>query len=238
MRSHRSYLRRRAGEARGVARARLWDGRKGVLGHLANTLRGDLRFEVLVERLPEDQHASGFWNVLEVAIAAVRDDILDGRFEAESERDLQAMIYYHARRAAAQRGLPDNRVHADPPRVVRGVGYVYPDLVLGDNEAFLEIKFIRGGASGEQMKLKGWKDDAGKLGEYKRVWPSARCIFFAIDEAHHHSNPTHKDYFDPVKHGLQGDWRPFGNRGNLVLAESVVDPTRAEAGGSSFRNAQ
>jgi hypothetical protein len=176
---------------------------------------------------------SGFGSVLEAAIAAVRDDILNGRFEVESERDLQAMIYYHARLTASQRGLPDNQVHAEPQKVAKGISYVYPDLVLGNDEVFVELKFIRSGASGAQMKLKGWKEDAGKLHDYKQRWPNARCIFFAVDEAHHHSNPAHKDYFDPQAHGLQGAWQPFWIEAESSTRKFSSVRTRPTCGKSS-----
>jgi len=160
-----------------------------------------------------------FSGVIDEALDATIDDISRGRFAPESEHDLQAMVYLHSRRLAALKGLADNRIHAEPPRTARGVKTEHPDLVLGDNEVFLQLKFIRSGATGEQMKVRHWVDDIESLKGFKAKWSSSRCIFFAIDEVHNHSNPRSKNYFEPSGNGLRGEWRPLIARARVLCAD-------------------
>jgi hypothetical protein len=154
-----------------------------------------------------------FCQVFERALAAALDDSRNGRFTFSSERDIQALIFHHAIVLAEQRGLP-LKIHAEPPKCESK-----PDLVLGDDEVFVEIKLSKPGSGAYTDSREKWRQDISKLRRYKEASPSALCVFLAIDEAGYHSRPSSKNFFGPTREGLKGEWRQLKPDTCFLLAK-------------------
>jgi hypothetical protein len=155
----------------------------------------------------------GFSKVFDAAVEAALDSSKKGRFEFLSEKDIQALVFHYAIIFAGQEGL-QLKVHAEPTK-----NTARSDLVLGDDEIFVEIKFSKEGRSGGfTQALKNWHDDIDKLRQYKTTFPTARCVFLAVDEGPYLSNPSSDNFFNPAKENLKGEWRQL--RGGQPLPYS------------------
>ena len=154
-----------------------------------------------------------FSELFDDAAATALEDVKSGRFDLQSEKDIQAIIFHHAARKAQDLGLPLN-LHAEPTKVERR-----PDLVFGEQEVFVECKLSKGSIGGYTDAIKKWREDIEKLRRYKSQWPMARCVFVAVDEVGYHSNPSSKNYFDPAAEQLTGKWAQLDASGRYLLAE-------------------
>jgi len=94
-----------------------------------------------------------------------------------------------------------------------------PDLVLGGDEIFVEIKFSKRGTGGYTEALEKWKETINKLKKYKKNKPSSSCLFLAIDESNYLSQPDSQNYFNPTQNGLSGRWKLLSNNANLLIGE-------------------
>ena len=154
-----------------------------------------------------------FGELLDKAVSLFLGQTRNKEFKLESEKDIQALVFHHAVVLAQQVGLP-LKIHAEPTRIDRK-----PDLVLGEDEAFVEIKLSKSGTGGYTQALVKWREDIDKLRAYKANWLNARCIFFAVDESGYHSSPNSKSFFDPQVLSLRGTWTQLGPDSYYLLAE-------------------
>ena len=136
-----------------------------------------------------------------------------GEFILQSEKDIQALVFHQAIVLAQESGLPLD-IHAEPARMGKE-----PDLVLGEDEVFVETKLSKAGSGGYSTALGAWHSDIDKLRKYKSKWPTARCIFLAVDEAGYHSSPSSLNFFDPTSEGLRGIWAQVTSASSFLLAE-------------------
>jgi hypothetical protein len=156
----------------------------------------------------------GFSKVLEDAVTATLDYSKNNRFEFLSEKDIQSLVFHHAITLAQQKGLP-LKVHAEPTKVGSK-----PDLVLGDDEVFVEIKFSKKENTGGYTEaLKKWHEDISKLRQYKKAFPTARCLFLGIDEGPYLSNPSSGNFFNPSEENLKGEWKLLRASSCFLMAE-------------------
>jgi hypothetical protein len=154
-----------------------------------------------------------FSAIFDKALASALDGIRGGKFELQSEKDIQALVFHEALVLIENTDLPP-KVHAEPTRAG-----LKPDLVFGDDEVFVEIKLSRIGTGGYTEAIRKWGEDITKLRKYKSQWPSARCVFVAVDEAGYHSNSSSKNFFNVPGHGLRGNWMPLGLNTYILTAE-------------------
>lgn len=113
-------------------------------------------------------------------------------------KDLQSLLFHHALILMQNRSLPW-QIHAEPKRYGS-----YPDLVLGKDEVFVEIKFSKPSNGGYTQALEGYKGDVDKLKKYKNNRPFSSCLFLAIDESNYFFQPNSQNYFNPAQNGLSG----------------------------------
>lgn len=154
-----------------------------------------------------------FSKVFDDATATALEDVRRGRFDLQSEKDIQALVFHYAILLAEKLGLP-LKLHAEPTRAEQK-----PDLVFGDNEVIVELKLSKAATGGYTEAVKKWRGDVEKLRKYKSHWPTARCIFLAVDEANYHSAPSSANYFNPSAENLRGGWKQLGEATRFLLAE-------------------
>jgi hypothetical protein len=154
-----------------------------------------------------------FSEIFDKALSSALETIRQGRFQLQSEKDIQALVSHKAFVLLENRGLSP-KVHAEPTRAG-----LKPDLVFGDDEVFVEIKLSRPGTGGYTEATAKWGEDVGKLRKYKSKWPSARCVFVAVDEGGYHSRSSSKNFFNPAGHGLHGTWMPLAANSYYLAAE-------------------
>jgi len=151
--------------------------------------------------------------IFDIAVSAAFERIRQGKFELQSEKDIQALIFHEALVLTEGQGLPP-KVHAEPTRAD-----LKPDLVLGGEEVFVEIKLSKVVTGGYTEATRKWGEDVEKLKKYRSQWPSGRCVFLAVDEAGYHSRSSSKNFFDPCGQGLRGNWQALGTKTWLLKAE-------------------
>lgn len=140
-------------------------------------------------------------------------DIKIGRFTPEGERDLQALVFHHV--VALLDASPATLyVHADPARFGD-----YPDLVLGDDALFIELKMGKRATGGYTHALKEWSNDIQRLRKYKSKVPRARCVFLGLDQSNYLSNAASINFFDPGKNGLLGAWQRLNESTSYLITE-------------------
>jgi hypothetical protein len=154
-----------------------------------------------------------FSELFNSATAAAFEDLGKGQFVIESKMDIQALVFHHAVTLAKSQGLP-LKVHVEPTKLT-----LKPDLVFGDDEVFVQVKFVKAGSGAYRETLHKWKGEVWKLRRYKSNWPEARCVLLAVDEAGYHSLPGPADFFDPATEKLKGAWTPLGEGSRFLLAE-------------------
>jgi hypothetical protein len=140
-------------------------------------------------------------------------DIKLGRFFPESERDLQALVFHHAVSLLDPSPAP-LKIHAEPERFGS-----HPDLVVGDNELFVEMKLGKRGTGGYTNALKTWLSDLGKLRNYRASVPAAHCLFLAVDRSNYFSNVASGNFFNPADHGLAGEWKSLDGVTSYLIAK-------------------
>jgi len=160
--------------------------------------------------IQEEEIIMNWWQIFLAAVNAMLQDISSGRFILESEKDIQSTIFYHVVLSLANPPTPV-QVHAEPTKAG-----LKPDLVLGADDVFVEIKLSKANNGGYSQAIASWNSDINKLKTYKNNWQNAICVFIGIDEAGYHSNPTSKNYFNPATHQLQGQWQVANNRNVLI----------------------
>src|SRR5260370_28465127 len=143
----------------------------------------------------------GFSEVFDAAATATLGYSKNGQLEFLSEADIQAMIFHHAVTFAEKASLP-LKIHAELSKVG-----AEPDLVLGHDEVFVEIKLSKSNSGGYKTALRNWHKDIEKLRQYRKSFPSARCVFLAVDDGPYLSNPSSTNFFDPSRENLKGDWK-------------------------------
>ncbi|MFQ5871410.1 MAG: hypothetical protein ACE5IJ_08260 [Thermoplasmata archaeon] len=154
-----------------------------------------------------------FSELFDKAVTAFLEMVRDGGFNLHSEKDIQALIFHYALTLTESNSLPQ-KLHAEPTKAG-----MRPDLVLGDDEVFLEVKLSKAHSGGYTQAVRSWVADVKKLQRYRSLWPESRCVFLGIDEAGHHSSPSSDNYFDPVAAGLRGRWSQLGSSVGYFLGE-------------------
>ncbi len=154
-----------------------------------------------------------FSDLFNSATTAAFEDLRKGQFVVESKTDIQALVFRHAARLARSHGLP-LKIHVEPTKLA-----LKPDLVFGDEEVFVQVKFVKAGSGGSGDTLRKWRGDVWKLRRYKSHWPQARCVLLAVDEAGHYSLSGQADFFDPAAEKLKGAWAPLSKGSRFLLAE-------------------
>jgi hypothetical protein len=147
------------------------------------------------------------------AISLAFQDIISGKFELKSEKDLQALVFFHSLLIADQNGM-DRKIHAEPTNIA-----IRPDLVFGDDEVFFETKLSKAGSGGYTVSIGHWRADATKLARYKAAYPNARCVFLGIDEAGYFAKDSLKNHFNPLEVNLKGTWKSLFKSTYFILAE-------------------
>lgn len=134
------------------------------------------------------------------------DDIRSGLFKPESEADIQALIFHQAFKLADHNRMsPD--FHAEPTKLRKK-----PDLVFGDNEVFVEIKFSKQKSGGNTNNCdKKWPEAVDKLRQYRSHWPHSKQYFLAITTGTYLNNSSSENYFDPQQNQLLGSWKKLRN---------------------------
>ena len=154
-----------------------------------------------------------FSKLFDKAVSSFLDLMRRRAFELQSEKDIQALIFHYTITISWKCGVQP-MVHAEPTRA-----RLRPDLVLGDNEVFMECKLSKADSGGYSEAIKSWRADVKKLRKYHIRWPESRCVMLGIDEAGYHSSPSSENYFDPRKVGLKGTWSRLGTERYYLLGE-------------------